>query len=73
MGRFLCGKSTASLHRACTASGAAIGDIFAEFQKQGMSGGDAFRAPDVLITRGREGAFTLKDSAAKHFHSENVL
>ena len=49
--------------QASGADGAAIGDIFAEFQKQGMSAKDALASVDVLIAQGKAGAFTLKDLA----------
>lgn len=50
--------------QASGADGAAIGDIFAEFQKQGMSAKDALASVDVLIAQGKAGAFTLKDLAS---------
>lgn len=50
--------------QASGADGAAIGDIFAEFQKQGMSAKDAMATVDTLITQGKQGAFTLKDLAS---------
>lgn len=50
--------------QASGADGAAIGDIFAEFQKQGMSAKDAFASVDMLIAQGKAGAFTLKDLAS---------
>lgn len=45
------------------AEGGAVGDIFAEFQKQGMSAKDALASVDILIAQGKAGAFTLKDLA----------
>lgn len=45
------------------AEGGAVGDIFAEFQKQGMSARDALASVDILIAQGKAGAFTLKDLA----------
>ena len=50
--------------QASGAEGGAIGDIFAEFQKQGMSARDALASVDVLIAQGKAGAFTLKDLAS---------
>lgn len=50
--------------QATGADGAAIGDIFAEFQKQGMSSKQALVAVDTLIAQGKAGAFTLKDLAS---------
>lgn len=50
--------------QASGADGAAIGDIFAEFQKQGMSAKDAMATVDTLIAQGKAGAFTLKDLAS---------
>ena len=50
--------------QASGAEGGAIGDIFAEFQKQGMSARDALVSVDVLIAQGKAGAFTLKDLAS---------
>lgn len=47
-------------------SGAAIGGIFAEFKKYGITDGkDGFLAMDVLNKLGKEGAFELKDLAEK--------
>ena len=46
------------------AEGGAIGDIFAEFQKQGMSSKEALASVDTLIAQGKAGAFTLKDLAS---------
>lgn len=50
--------------QAAGADGGAVGDIFAEFQKQGMSAKDALASVDILIAQGKAGAFTLKDLAA---------
>lgn len=50
--------------QASGADGAAIGDIFAEFQKQGMSAKDALASVDVLVAQGKMGAFVLKDLAS---------
>lgn len=50
--------------QAAGADGGAVGDIFAEFQKQGMSADDALKSVDILIAQGKAGAFTLKDLAS---------
>lgn len=50
--------------QAAGADGGAVGDIFAEFQKQGMSARDALASVDILIAQGKAGAFTLKDLAS---------
>lgn len=50
--------------QAAGADGGAVGDIFAEFQKQGMSAKDALASVDILIAQGKAGAFTLKDLAS---------
>ena len=50
--------------QASGAEGGAIGDIFAEFQKQGMSSKEALASVDTLIAQGKAGAFTLKDLAS---------
>lgn len=50
--------------QATGASGDAIGGLFAEFQKMGMSSQEAFQALDMLTLQGKAGAFTLENLAA---------
>ena len=50
--------------RATGAEGGAIGDLFSEFQKQGIKAPEqVLRAIDTLNVQGKEGAFTLKNLA----------
>lgn len=58
-------RNLAATIQATGAAGAAVGEIFAEFQKQGIvDPRQVMEAMDVLNVQGKEGAFTLQNLAA---------
>jgi len=58
-------KNIAIAMQATGATGASVGELLAEFQKQGIKNSDAvLQTIDILNVQGKQGAFTLKDLAA---------